>query len=174
MFIQAHAAVESLRESFCGHLDYQLPPTSVAVPANESHVYFQVNSYFNSTHSANGHDEDAFAYPIEFSITSDAYLDAAITYSLFSNAFVLELYRADASAPGGWAKLTVGDFSTVGLEQGDVSNYLGINLYRSRATKYRVIIGTPGCIYGCFVFSHLCLSLCLASLAFFFSFLVLF
>lgn len=131
-----------MAEAYCQlGLPYALPPTSVAMPKNETHVYFHVNSYFNATHKTADHHEDGFAYPIEFEIESDAYLDVAITYSLFSNAFVLELYRQDTSAAGGWTKLTVGDFSTVGLEQGDISNYLQIDLYRTRATKYRVMIG---------------------------------
>jgi hypothetical protein len=134
--------VEALLESYCHlGLPYQLPPTSVAVPKDQTHVYFHVNSFFNTTHrGASDHPGD-FTYPIEFSIERDAFLDVAMTYSVFSNAFVLELYREDSAVPGGWTEITVGDFSTVGLEQGDVSNYLQIDLYRSRATKYRVVIG---------------------------------
>jgi hypothetical protein len=84
------------------------------------------------------HGSPTFSYPIEFNIEKDAVLDATMTYALTGSAFILELYKYENNV---WKHVSDGDFSLVGLEQGEISNFLDTQLLRSVATKWKVVIG---------------------------------
>eukprot|EP01127_Copromyxa_protea_P016033 TRINITY_DN4703_c0_g1_i2.p1 TRINITY_DN4703_c0_g1~~TRINITY_DN4703_c0_g1_i2.p1 ORF type:complete len:1729 (-),score=452.37 TRINITY_DN4703_c0_g1_i2:64-5250(-) len=114
---------------------HTLPPTTMA-----SNVY-QSSSYFTNQDIAAHTSTNGFAYNMEFTITENTDLDAALTYNPLYSFYVLRVYASRGGATDSWSLFSEGSWNTVAEEDNTHSftQVIDVRLDK-RYPKYRLAI----------------------------------